>query len=41
LSQKDHDLESRIVILEEDVEMLKNRPIGNTDIDYSSLVSMD
>jgi len=34
-------LESRIVILEEDVEMLKNRPSGNTDIDFSSLVSMD
>jgi len=41
LSSKDHDLESRIVILEEDVEMLKNRPSGNTDIDFSSLVSMD
>ena len=41
LTQKDHDLESRVVILEEDVEMLKNRPIGNTDIDYSSLVSLD
>lgn len=34
-------MESRIVILEEDVEMLKNRPSGNTDIDFSSLVSMD
>ena len=41
MSSKDHDLESRIVILEEDVEMLKNRPSGNTDIDFSSLVSMD
>lgn len=42
LSQKDNDLESRIAILEEEVELLKNRPIqSGVDIDYSKLISQE
>ena len=42
LRARDGDLETRIAILEEEVEALKNRPVGgNVDIDYSRLASAD
>jgi len=42
LRTRDADLESRIAILEEEVEALKNRPIatgGGESIDYSRIAS--
>ena len=36
---KDSDLESRITAAEEEIELLKNRPIGGGDVDLSGLAT--
>jgi predicted RNase H-like nuclease (RuvC/YqgF family) len=41
LVARDGHLETRIAVLEEEVEALKNRPLGNTNVDTSGLASND